>query len=61
MIQSTEDVANNMAFVFSDEFSDETHVTHPVTSKGLGPTVTTFDVYTVEGRTFRVTVSEVRE
>jgi len=57
MLQSTEDVAEALRWRAAVE--DGAKCSDAVTASGLTPTMTTFEVWTVEGRIYRVTVTEV--
>lgn len=58
MIQSTADLADELVWCATHPAGDEVKFSEPVTVRGLVPAVTHFDVSTVEGKRFRVTVIE---
>jgi len=56
MLQSTEDVAEALRW---RAVEDGAKCSDAVTASGLTPTMTTFEVWTVEGRIYRVSVIEI--
>ncbi len=61
ILQTTDDAADFLWNAAHVVLSDETRLSEPRHCSGLTPTATVFDVWTVEGKTFRVTVTEVHE
>jgi len=60
ILQTTDDVADFLLEAADAILTDEAGRSEPRTTAGLTPTATVFDVWTVEGKTFRVTVTEIR-
>jgi hypothetical protein len=61
VIQSTQDLADALFGAVTTKFwiePDEATFTHPITAAGIVPPQTAFTVETVEGKRFRVTVTE---
>jgi len=58
--EAAEDLQSALLIFARDEAGD-TKMSEIRTVAGIAPTASTFDIWTVEGRAFRVMVTEVRE